>query len=101
MVASANLNESDLRSLSQVMADYYVSLENLRREFRVANASAGGIDQYTSQKLTAERDAIVDEAEVGLAASLSRAGMARLRSLILSERKNMAIYTNSEAGGAK
>lgn len=100
MVAPANLSESDLRGLAQVMSDYHFALESLRHEFRAAKASLGGIDEYTSQKLTAERDAIVDDAKTQLTANLSAEGMARLRNLILSERKNMAIYTSAE-GAAK
>jgi hypothetical protein len=100
MVARAHLDEGDMQSLAQAMADYYAALLNLRREFRTASAASGGLDKFTSQKLTAERDLIVDEAKSQLSASLSADGMARLNQLILSERKNMAIYTNAE-GEAK
>ena len=63
LVAPANLSEKDLQQLASVMADYYVGLENLRREVRIAKeASPNGLDAATAQRLTAERDSIVDEA---------------------------------------
>lgn len=99
LVSSATLSESDLKQLFWVMADYRASLDNLRHNVKLARQLPKGVDEATAQRLTAERDQIVEQATANLTATLSKEGMAHLHELILSERKNMAIYSSPESSG--
>lgn len=99
LVSPATLSESDLKQLFWVMADYRASLDDLQHDFKLARQQPKGVDEATAQRLTAERDQIVEQATANLTATLSKEGMAHLHELILSERKNMAIYSSPESSG--
>ncbi len=92
IVGPAKLSDEDLNQLFLVMADYGEKLNAFRHDLVLARSASPDMSEETVQRLTLQQDNLVSNATQDLTPKLSAEGMARLRNLVMFERRNMKIF---------